>query len=245
MNNRCKITDLSLADIEAIEKTSLLSLCIAAHDFSRDAWDYFRYSKDDPKDIAEDISREMLDKLGGYGINQRIYGNVDYRKARYLILPDYAVHQALLVDSKAEKSANSATLQMSQVSMSIRQIRGGDKTDIQGSVAQIQHYGTHDYLSTTLLAHYCYSASPGNDGGDRPPYTLQRMTLVAVPNGLLQDRYNPDAANTIWIAGRDAPSRGESFRARLSFNLLRQKSAWRIQTMDFDESGNVNFHWTA
>lgn len=103
-------------EIEAIERASLRSLWLAARDFSLDAWEYFRQSQDDPKDIAEDITREMLDRLGGFQIQQRIFGNVDYRKARYVIHPDLAVRQALFVDSKAEKSRNSATLQMSQTS---------------------------------------------------------------------------------------------------------------------------------
>jgi len=92
-------------EIEALEKAALRALWIAARDFSLDAWEYFRQSTDDPKDIAEDVTREMLDRMGGYQIDQRLYGNVDYRKARYAIYPDMAVRQALFVDSKAEKNA--------------------------------------------------------------------------------------------------------------------------------------------
>ncbi|MFN6960720.1 MAG: SfiI family type II restriction endonuclease, partial [Rhodocyclaceae bacterium] len=76
---------LSEDEIESIERTSLRSLWLAARDFSLDAWEYFRQSRDDPKDIAEDITREMLDRLGGFQIPQRLFGNVDYRKARYVI----------------------------------------------------------------------------------------------------------------------------------------------------------------
>lgn len=237
-------TLLNSGEIESIEQTALRALFIAARDFANEAWDFFKQSADDPKDIAEDITREMLDRLGGYGIPRRIYGNVDYRKARYIILPQIAIRQALFVDSKAEKSANSATLQMSQLSLAVRHVRGGDSTDINGKLAQIESYGGHEYLSTTLLNHCYYSASPGNDGRDRPPYNLLRMTLVAIPNGRLQDKYNPDATDTIWIAGRNAPSRGEDFRVRLSFNRLKQKTSWRIQTINFDDCGKISAEWS-
>ena len=116
---------LSLDEIEQIEKLSLRALCVAATDFGFDAWEVFHRSRDYPKDVAEDVTREMLDRLGGYGVAQRIYGNVDYRKARYVMLPDFAVRQALFVDSKVEKSAAIATLQMSQLSMRVKQHRTG------------------------------------------------------------------------------------------------------------------------
>ncbi|QIK36860.1 type II restriction endonuclease [Caldichromatium japonicum] len=231
-------------DIEDIERTSLRSLWLAARDFSVDAWEYFRQSQDDPKDIAEDITREMLDRFSGFQIQQRIFGNVDYRKARYVIHPGLAVRQALFVDSKAEKSRNSATLQMSQTSLAVRQHRGGAPTDIQGAIPQITTYAGFEYLTTTLLAHYHYAAASGNDSKDRPPYRLLALTLVAVPNGLLQERYNPDQSDTIWIAGRNAPSLGESFRVRLSFNRLAQKARWRVQTFVFDEDGKTTDEWS-
>lgn len=233
------VSHLTEDEIESVERAAIRALAIACDNFARDAWEVFRQSDDDPKDVAEDVTREMLDRLGGYRIDQRIFGNVDYRKASYVILPNMAIRQALLVDSKAEKSANSATLQMSQLSMAVRQVRGGGATDIPGMLSPIQEYGGRQYLTTTLLAHYHYAASPGSDGKDRPPYRLHRITLAAIPNGKLQERYNPDSANTIWIAGRNAPSRGESFRVRLSFNRLRQKATWRVQWFAFDEHGAV------
>ncbi|MFN4148208.1 MAG: SfiI family type II restriction endonuclease [Rhodocyclaceae bacterium] len=230
-------------EIESIERTSLRSLWLAARDFSLDAWEYFRQSQDDPKDIAEDITREMLDRLGGFQIPQRLFGNVDYRKARYVIHPELAIRQALFVDSKAEKQRSSATLQMSQTSLSVRQLRNDAATDVPGLLAPIQEYQGQRYLTTTLLAHYHYRAAEGNDGRDRPPYRLLALTLVALPNGLLQERYNPDQSDTIWIVGRDAPSRNEAFRARLSFNRLREKARWRVQSGVFDEEGRLEMTW--
>jgi len=59
------------------------------------------------------------------------------------------------------------------------------------------------------------------------------VTIAAVPNGLLQNRYNPSPKDTIWLAGRNAPSRGEAFRVRLSFSRLKAKAKWRVQKMPF------------
>lgn len=235
---------LTLDEIEAIERASLRALWLAARDFSLDAWEYFRQSADKVNYVAEDVTREMLDRLGGYQIPQRIFGNVDYRKARYVIHPDLAVRQALFVDSKAEKSHHSATLQMSQLSMAVRHVRGGGEMDIRGALAPIQAYQERAYLTTTLLAHYHYRDADEEDRRMRcTRYRLLHLTLVAIPNGFLQERSNPDQSDTIWIAGRDAPSRGEDFRVRLSFNRLRQKAAWRVQQAAFDAQGRVEMIW--
>jgi hypothetical protein len=231
--------NLELNEIERIEKLSLRALHTAFMEFGFDAWEYFRQSTDDPKDIAEDLTREILDRFGGYQIEQRIFGNVDYRKARFAILPELSQRQALYVDSKAEKSKNSATLQMSQLSMSVRQVRGGDSMDFWGIIKPIEYFNNHSYLTTTLLAHYYYKSSESGSGRDIPPYHLYLVTLAAIPNGMLQDRYNPDQFDTIWIAGRNAPTRGEAFRVRLSFNRLYQKAAWRVQIINYNANNNT------
>jgi hypothetical protein len=216
--------DLSLVEIEDIEKQSMRVLFQAAVDFGFDAHDIYYQSSDEPKDIAEDITREMLDRLGGYQIQQRILGNVDYRKARYVIMPNLLVRQALFVDSKAEKEKRNATLQMSETSMFIRQMRGGVAIQEKGNLPSVSVYRDLRYLSTTMLAHFQYE-----DHHDH--HILQALTLIAVPNGKLQDSYNPTASDTIWMAGRNAPSRGEDFRVRLGFDLLEAKAAWRIQRL--------------
>jgi hypothetical protein len=219
--------NLTADEIEAIEKQSLRSLYTASLDFGFDGFDVFDQSSDDPKDIAEDITREMLDRLGGYQVQQRILGNVDYRKARSIILPEFSVHQALFVDSKAEKTSGSATMQMSQLALAIRQVRSGQEVEQRGDLAPVSIHGGQPFITTTLLAHYYYEDHEGK-------YRLKQLTLAAIPNGILQDRYNPDAHDTIWIAGRDAPSRGEEFRARLSFQRLKLKAGWRVQTIEYN-----------
>jgi hypothetical protein len=230
-------TDLTAKEIEAIEKQSLRSLHTAAFDLGFDAFDIFAQSSDDPKDIAEDITREMLDRLGGYQVQQRILGNVDYRKARYIILSEFSVRQALFVDSKAEKSKNSATMQMSQLGLAVRQVRGGVDIEQTGALPPISIHGGHSFFTTTLLAHYHYEEQNNR-------YKLNQLTLAAIPNRILQDRYNPNAHDTIWIVGRDAPSRGEVFRVRLSFHRLKQKASWRIQVIEYNSAERtIHSNW--
>ncbi len=50
-----------------------------------------------------------------------------------------------------------------------------------------------------------------------------------------------DYQDTIWIAGRNAPSRGEVFRVRLSFSRLKAKAAWRVQKIPLSPD---DFMWS-
>lgn len=104
-------TELSMDEIEEIEKLTLRWVFQAVIDFGIEAHEIFLKSPDSVKDIAEDITRELLDRLSGFNVQQRIYGTVDYKKARYVILPEQTVRQALFIDSKAEKENRSATIQ--------------------------------------------------------------------------------------------------------------------------------------
>ena len=79
-----------------------------------------------------------------------------------------------------------------------------------------------DYITTAIFVKYNYE-----EVGDTNE--LESVTVAAVPNGLLQNRYNPTYEDTIWLAGRNAPTRGEAFRVRLSFPKLKAKSNWRVQ----------------
>ena len=144
--------DLSLEEIEEIEKLTLRWVFQAVLDFGMEAHEIFIRSPDSVKDIAEDITRELLDRLSGFNVQQRIYGNVDYKRARYVILPEQTVRQALFIDSKAEKENRSATIQMSQTSMWIKQRRSGNEVNEKGSLSEISKYGGKNYLTTHALS---------------------------------------------------------------------------------------------
>ena len=170
-------------------------------------------------------------------IDQRLFGKVDYKRACYLFHPDYALKQALFVDSKAEKvdGQATATLQTSQLSMIVRQVRAGQELEIAGKLPAILTLKGESYLTTTLFVKYNYEAQDSLN-------VLKSITVAAVPNGMLQERYNPSVQDTIWVAGRNAPTLGEEFRVRLSFARLKQKANWRVQKISLFPD---RFHWDA
>ena len=98
--NQETLSNLASDEIEEIEKLTLRWVFQAVLDFGMEAHEIFLRSPDNVKDIAEDITRELLDRLPGFNVQQRIYGNVDYKRARYIILPEKTVRQALFIDSK-------------------------------------------------------------------------------------------------------------------------------------------------
>ena len=218
---------LSLDEIEEIEKLTLRWIFQAVYDFGMEAHEIFLRSPDSVKDIAEDITRELLDRLSGFNVQQRVYGTVDYKKARYVILPDQTVRQALFIDSKAEKENSSATIQMSQTSMWVRQRRSGDQVNEKGFLPEISRYEDKNYLTTTCLIHFRY------DDDHLGRHHLREVTIAAIPNGKLQEKYNPTVDDGIWLAGRNAPTLGEDFRVRVSFMRLKAKASWRVQTLTY------------
>ena len=94
--NQETLSNLTLDEIEEIEKLTLRWIFQAVLDFGMEAHEIFLKSPDKVKDIAEDITRELLDRLPGFNVQQRIYGNVDYKRARYIILPEKTVRKLKL-----------------------------------------------------------------------------------------------------------------------------------------------------
>jgi hypothetical protein len=211
--------DLSLDQIEEVEKASARLVTQAVYEFRDTAAETFRKEKDLAQDIAEDLTRDALDRLGVSRMDQRLYGKIDYKRARYIFHPEYAIRQALLVDSKAEKEQGTATIQTAQTSMRIRHIRKGQAVDVAGSLQTT----IANCLTTTIFVKYEYE--------EEPETRLREITVAALPCGLLQDRYNPNPQDTIWRAGRNAPTRGEPFRVRVVFDKLKKKMKWRVQTI--------------
>lgn len=213
--------------LEEIEKASLRLVTQAIYDFRDMAAFIFENEKDLVQDIGEDITREALDKMGASRIDERLFGKIDYKRARYVFHSEYAVRQALFVDSKAEDvtGQETATLQTAQTSLRIRHIRSKQPVDEQGKLPAVIQTTKAEYLTTTIFVKYSYT-KPTEDS-----CRLVKIVIAALPNGMLQALYNPTAADTIWRAGRNAPTRGEPFRMRLVFGLLKQKKAWRVQTI--------------
>lgn len=225
----------NLDRLEEIEKVSLRLVTQAIYDYRIAAQEIFREESDLVADIGEDITREAVERLGMPRIDQRLFGKVDYKRACYLFHPDYALKQALFVDSKAEKvgGQGTATLQISQLSMTVRQVRFGRDVVVPGKLPTILTLKGESYLTTTLFIKYNYEEQNKTNA-------LKSITVASVPNGMLQDRYNPNTQDTIWIAGRNAPTLGEEFRVRLSFSRLKQKANWRVQKISMQPD---EFYW--
>lgn len=161
--------------------------------------------------------------MGVSSIYDRLYGKVDVKKAIYMFLPE-PVPVALMLDAKAERrnGDQTATIQMSQTSMRVRMIRAGQVLDEPGRIDPVIQREHRTYQVVTIVAKYVYEDL-------RQGQKLHRIIVACIPNGRLQDIYNPNANDTIWLAGRNAPSRGEDFRVRLSYQKLREKAPWRVR----------------
>lgn len=231
--------ELSAPEIEAIERLTMRWATQAMLQFAAAAWDEFKNSPDDADGVAEDVTQEALNDLSGFAIRQRLYGTVDYRRARYVVLPDYLIRQALFIDSKAEKSASSGRIQITQTSLRVLFKRpDGTVIDTLGGLPSIlQLVNGQTFLTTTLFIHYHYV----HNLNER---RLRAILLAALPNGRLETSYITSNTDSIWNVGPDSPVRGEKQRARLSFARLVTKRAWRVQRIVFDSTGQPSFAWS-
>jgi hypothetical protein len=216
--------------LEEIEKASLRLVVQAILDFRETAVEIFHKEKDLPQDMAEDVTREALDRMGVSRIDERLFGKIDYKRARYVFEPEYSVRQALFVDSKAEDVAgeHTATIQTAQTSMRIRQIRSGKVVDEQGKLPTVLETSKGKYLTTTIFVKYDYKRAKKATAED---HQLLGITAIALPNGMLQDIYNPSTEDSFWRAGRNAPKRNEEFRVRIGISALKYKRGWRVQKL--------------
>lgn len=214
--------DLDL--LERIEQATMRFVVQAIYDFRVQAKEIFQNERDLAQDIDEDVTREALDQIGVSKVHHRLYGKMDYKRARYLFLPEFAVKQALFVDSKAEKGGeNVARIQTSQISMSVRQFCRDEAFDIRGGISPVLTISGENLLTTTMFVKYRYDTEQQQ--------ILRGITIAAIPNGMLQERYNPSAEDGIWNIGPNAPTRGEAFRTRLSFQKLASKAGWRVHRL--------------
>ena len=230
--------DSEPALLEEIEKATLRMVTQAIYDFRDEAREFFVHEPDAVADIGEDITREAMDRMGTSILPVRLFGRIDYKRARYVFHPEYSVRQALFVDSKAEQVAGdrTVTIQTSQTSMCIRQMRSGQSIDEQGTLPRVLQLQEVDYLVTTVFVKYNYE-----DSEDKTQKALQNISVTCLPNGMLQDKYNPSHEETIWLAGRNAPSRGEAFRVRISLPLLKRAANWRVQSIGL--APDTGFSW--
>lgn len=223
--------------LETVEKVTLRMVVQAIYDFRDQTNEIFLQEQDLVADIGEDITREALDRLGTSVIPIRLFGKIDYKRARYVFHPDYAIRQALFVDSKAEKieGARTATIQLAQTSMKIRQRRSGVEVEEQGTLPPVIQAHGNRLLTTTIFVKYNYREVPGARN------ELVSVSIICLPSGMLQERYNPNCDKCFWLAGRNAPSRGEVFRVRVSLARLKNFANWRVQRIQM--APGIPFSW--
>jgi len=209
--------------MELLEQTIFSMVAQALSDYAAQTSAIFSKETDKPQDIAEDVTREAMEAMGLPQLPMRLYGKVDVKKAVYAFLPE-AQPVALMLDAKAEKpnGNRTATIQMSQTSMRVRMQRRGQILDEPGGLPAFIESDQKSLYVVTIFAKYIYDIV-----GEA--YSLKRLMAVCLPNGLLQAKYNPSAKDTIWRAGRNAPSRNEDFRVRISFAELHKKASWRVR----------------
>ncbi|HTA14156.1 MAG TPA: SfiI family type II restriction endonuclease [Solirubrobacteraceae bacterium] len=232
---------LTLPEIEEIEKQTLRWVVQAILDYApSEIWDEFRNSPDNADGVAEDVTQECLSRLSGYTLDKRrLYGTVDYRRARYAILPELIVCQALFVDSKAEQSGGSGRIQINQSSLKVLFAKpDGSVIRVPGGLTEtVELADATTYLTTTVFVHYHYAESAS------AKRTLKQIQVVALPNGRLETDYVVSPTETIWNVGPDSPARGEAQRARIAFAKLKARASWRVQSIRFASDGRATFTW--
>lgn len=223
-------TEQEIDRVEHLEETAFSLVTTAIKNHVSEIAHVFEIEEDLPQDIAEDMTREAIEKLGVSSVGERLYGKVDLKKSIYLFLPE-ATTVALMLDAKAEQQNGdrTATIQMSQTSMCVRMKRGGSVMNEQGALHPIINRNNRSMYVVTIIAKYVYEDTTTIRG-----YALKKIILACIPSGILQNIYNPTHDDTIWLAGRNAPTRGEDFRVRLNFKALKTKADWRIKIIDIN-----------
>ncbi|HEX9198567.1 MAG TPA: SfiI family type II restriction endonuclease [Acidobacteriaceae bacterium] len=197
----------------------------ALYDFRETAAEIFQNETDKAADKGEDATRDALDTLGVSKVPVRLFGKIDYKRARFIFHPEYALRQALFVDSKAEKQGLDIRLQIAQTSLRIWHDRsdGSGTIDEQGTLPRVLIANGQELLTTTIFVKYVY-----RDLQDSRHQLLQ-IKVAALPNGFLQNRYNPSPQIHLWKVGPNSPQNDEDFRARMSFSRLAMRCPWRQQ----------------
>ncbi|MEV6295559.1 SfiI family type II restriction endonuclease [Streptomyces sp. NPDC051896] len=238
--------DLSLDEIELIEKQTLRTIVQAVQQYSREAKQIFETTAaDSPGEIivlAEDLTQYALEVAELYPINKRFAGFIDYKRARWLPTPYGLIPQALLVDAKASKENFRETLQRSQLPMDaeFRKKTTGEVVQLPAGVLphlpiESANGGVLPAISTSIFVHFHYKDAPAGSGIHRE---LKGIYVLAIPHGMLKPRYNPNPDETIFGEGKHSPARAEDARIRVYYKSLRTARPWRLQELLYANGAN-------
>lgn len=211
------------AELEVLESVVMSMVVQAFKDYWVESVEIFSADTNHPQRIAEDITRDAINAMGLPGIHERLYGKFVLKKAIYAFLPTKAIPVALMLDAKADKSNGNTTapIQIEQTSMRVRLSNSDREQDEQGKSQTIIKGKLNEYQTVTIIAQFCYSEKDDKR-------SLDEIIVRCIPNGELQEIYNPDATDTIWLVGDDAPSLGDEFQVKLSYKKLNPKTNWRV-----------------
>jgi hypothetical protein len=218
--------------LEEIEQGSVQIVAEAINGYSEkisnafdSSSDFHQYLHEDPNDEienkAEALTEAALDQLGIVDTDPSLMTSIDHKRTRYVGGADFVAKQLLLVDSKAEKDDNRRSrMQLTQTSMDVRQMRWGEEQDKEGDLPEIVNNCGEDILTTTILVKYVYEEAESGEN------SIDEVIIAGVPNGLLQDEYNPNVDDNIWDAGPN--DREQNFRTRLNFERLENENPLRV-----------------
>jgi len=230
---------LTVDQLEALEKQTLRTVVQALQEYSREAKDIFDNTPAPTENevivLAEDLLQYALEVAEAYPINKRFAGFIDYKRVRWISTPFGLLPQVLLVDAKASTENNRTTLQQSQLSMTADfQSRGQDYQLLPGVAPHLSitsHLGNElPAITTSIFIHYYYNKLANN----QPPFRLLKsIYVIGLPHQNLKFRYNPNAAMTFFGQGKHSPARQEVPRIRVYFSRLRDMCPWRLQELNY------------
>jgi len=230
---------LSLDELEALEKQTLRTIVQAVQEYSREAKEIFdnapAASETEVIVLAEDLVQYALEVAECYPINKRFAGFIDYKRVRWATTPFGIFPQALLVDAKASTENNRDTLQQSQLSMDAEFVSNRRVVRLPAGIPP--HLDIPAHCEQTLVAvttsafiHFYYK----DLDSDTPPFReLLAFYVLMMPHRTLKPRYNPNATTTFFGQGKHSPARGEVPRIRVYFSRLRDLCAWRLQELRY------------
>ncbi|MFD8658449.1 SfiI family type II restriction endonuclease [Streptomyces globisporus] len=233
--------ELSLDELESVEKQTLRTIVQALQQYSKEAKVIFETTEADSSGevivLAEDITQYALEVAETYPINRRFAGFIDYKRVRWLPSTHGLLPQVLLVDAKASTEKNRDTLQRSQLPMDaeFRNSSSGEVVTMEAGVIphlllQSANNGSLPAVTTSIFVHFYYKDLEGVEGRYRE---LKSIYVLSLPHSRLKQRYNPDPETSFFGAGKHSPARGEVARIRVYFDRLKEACPWRLQELHY------------
>jgi hypothetical protein len=232
---------ITLDQIEQVEKQTLRVIVQALQEYSREARDIFENtpapSEAEIIVLAEDLVQYALEVAECYPINKRFAGFIDYKRVRWISTPFGLFPQVLLVDAKASTENNRETLQQSQLAIDADFTSKGVAVRMRAGVPPHMEVVMADAsivpaITTSAFIHFYYEDMARTNA---PYRRLRSIFAMLLPHQSLKPRYNPDATTTFFGQGKHSPARLEVPRIRVYFGRLRAMSPWRLQELQYVE----------